>query len=162
MGTHYQGTTAEQRALDTYIKLMRAAESVTSRVNQHLTDNRLTVSQFGVLEALLHLGPMNQGVLGEKILKSSGNMTLVIDNLEKRHLVHRDRNENDRRCITVSLTNEGEALIRSIFPAHVAQITEQLQVLSPEEQQRLGQLAKKLGLQKRTSGSCLQGAGTEN
>ena len=150
MGTHYQGTAAEQRALDTYIKLMRAVESVTSRVNQHLTQKRLTVSQFGVLEALLHLGPMNQGVLGEKILKSSGNMTLVIDNLEKRGLVRRDRSEQDRRCITVSLTDEGERLIHAIFPQHVAQITEQLAVLSVDEQQTLGRLAKKLGLQEGT------------
>ncbi len=153
MGTHYQGTATERRALDTYIKLMRAAESVTSRVNHHLAENRLTVSQFGVLEALLHLGPMNQGVLGEKILKSSGNMTLVIDNLEKRALVQRDRNEDDRRCITVSLTKAGDSLIRSIFPQHVAQITEQLGALSPDEQQTLGRLAKKLGLQESPDGT---------
>ena len=81
MSTHYQGTSEERRALDLYIKLSRAAESVNQRVNRHLQEVNLTVSQFGVLEALYHLGPMTPGVLCDKILRSTGNLTLVIDNL---------------------------------------------------------------------------------
>ena len=57
MPTHYRGTTEEQAALDAYIKLMRAAESVTARLEPLMRAADLTVGQFGALEALLHLGP---------------------------------------------------------------------------------------------------------
>ena len=58
MSTHCRGSKKEIRALDAYIKLMRAAESVTDRTSRHLAAAGLTISQFGVLEALLHLGPL--------------------------------------------------------------------------------------------------------
>ena len=70
-------------ALNTYTKLMRAAESVTGRISRVMTAAGLTISQFGVLEALQHKGPLCQKDIAAKILKSSGNITLVIDNLEK-------------------------------------------------------------------------------
>lgn len=147
MGTHYHGSEAEIRALNTYIKLMRAAESVTSRINQHLSADKLTVSQFGVLEALYHLGPLCQSDLAQKILKSSGNITLVIDNLEKRGLVVRQRSQKDRRFVTVKLTGVGRALIESIFPRHVERVVQELSSLSADEQEELARLLRKLGKQ---------------
>ena len=96
----------EAIALSTYVKLMRAAESLTARVHKHLASVGLTISQFGVLEALYHVGPLSQRDLGRKILRSSGNITLVIDNLEKRSLVKRKRNRADRRFFIVHLTDE--------------------------------------------------------
>jgi MarR family 2-MHQ and catechol resistance regulon transcriptional repressor len=146
MGTHYQGTLAEQRALDVYIKLSRAAEAVNMRVNHHLKAEKLTISQFGVLEAIYHLGPMHQNRLAEKILKSSGNLTLVIDNLEKRGLVTRERDPEDRRCMTIHLTESGRALIESIFPRHVGIVVQEINVLTREEQSQLAVLCRKLGL----------------
>lgn len=145
MGTNYQGTAEEKQALDLYIKLMRAAESVTARVNDHLTDINLTVSQFGVLEALYHLGPMHQALLGEKILKSGGNMTLVIDNLAKRGLVERQRNQDDRRFVTVRLTEKGRDLIREIMPRHVAIVVAEVGILTADEQEQFSTLCRKLG-----------------
>ena len=71
-------------ALTLYTRLMRATTTVTEKMHRHLQDHRLSISQFGVLEALYHLGPMCQKEIGGKILKTSGNMTLVIDNLEKK------------------------------------------------------------------------------
>lgn len=103
------------------------------------------MTQFGVLEVLHHLGPMCQNEIGAKLLKSGGNMTLVIDNLEKRRLVQRQRNPQDRRMMNVSLTQAGEALISKILPGHVQAITEEMSVLSPEEQETLGELCRKLG-----------------
>ncbi len=82
----YQGNRQETRALSTYVKLMRAAESITARIHRHLASVGLTLSQFAVLEALYHLGPLYQREIGQKLLKSSGNITMVIDNLEKRRL----------------------------------------------------------------------------
>ncbi len=146
MGTHYQGTAEERRALDAYIKLSRAAETVTQRVHAHLGAHDLTISQFGVLEALYHLGPLQVGQVGEKILKSSGNMTLVVDNLEKRGLVARQRREDDRRCIELHLTENGRSLIESIMPHHVAQVVAAMEALSPEQQTQLAALCRQLGL----------------
>ncbi|MCA9971340.1 MAG: MarR family transcriptional regulator [Anaerolineales bacterium] len=146
MGTHYQGTPAETAALNTYIKLSRAAEAVTAAINGHLSSYHLTVSQFGVLEALYHLGPLPVGQLGEKILKSSGNMTLVVDNLVKRGLVTRARRTDDRRCIDVHLTPAGTQLIAEIMPTHVTHVVRSLAALTPDEQAGLAALCRKLGL----------------
>lgn len=145
MATHFNGTVAERQALDVYIKLERAAAAVSERINRHLGTYDLTISQFGVLESLYHLGPMHQNELGSKILKSGGNMTLVINNLSKRELVARERDPNDRRCVTVTLTEAGRELIATIFPLHVARVTREIGVLSAEEQAQLGVLLRKLG-----------------
>lgn len=147
MGTRYQGTPVEVRALDAYIKLVRAADSVSSRIHRHLDAAQLTASQFGALEAIYHLGPLTQRELAAKLLKSGGNMTLVIDNLEKRQLVKRDRQINDRRCIQVQLTEQGRALIEAVFPRHVAAVVEEMSLLSAAEQEELGRLCRRLGKQ---------------
>jgi MarR family 2-MHQ and catechol resistance regulon transcriptional repressor len=146
MGTHYQGTKLEKDALDVYIKLSRAAGAVEARINCHLKDYGLTSSQFGVLEALYHLGPLHQHELAAKILKSSGNLTLVIDNLVKRGLVERERDETDRRYITVCLTENGHQLIGDILPHHVGYVINAIGVLTSEEQHQLAALCRKLGL----------------
>jgi len=146
MGTHYQGTEDEIRALNTYIKLMRASNSVTARVHRHLASVHLSVSQFAVLEALYHLGPLSQRDIGRKLLKSGGNITMVIDNLEARGLVTRARGVGDRRRITIHLAAEGLRLIQEVFPRHAQAILREMQGLSPREQDDLGQLCRKLGL----------------
>lgn len=147
MGTHFKGSIEIRQALDAYIKLVRASESVTSRVIRHLDDDGLTVSQFGVLEALFHLGPLSQRELAQKILKSGGNVTMVIDNLEKRGLVKRKREEEDRRLYRITLTPSGRKLIKNIFPRHAEKIASQMNVLTKEELLELGRLCRKLGLQ---------------
>jgi len=146
MQAKFRGNRKEVRALSTYVKLMRAAESLTSRVHKHLSSAGLTVSQFGVLEAIYHLGPLSQKDLGRKILRSSGNITMVIDNLEKRRLVRREREALDRRMFIVHLTHEGQKLIGRIFPSHAALITNELSVLNASDQKILGDLCKKIGL----------------
>jgi MarR family 2-MHQ and catechol resistance regulon transcriptional repressor len=149
MATHFQGTAEEELALDSYIKLTRATDTINARLSTAGSMQDLTISQFGVLEALYHLGPQAQNILGEKILKSNSNMTTVIDNLEKRELVKRERAKDDRRKIIVHLTESGENLIKKIFPNHVHAIQKQFSVLSQEEQQILGNLLRKLGKQEK-------------
>lgn len=134
------------RALNAYTKLMRAAESVTGRVHRVLAEPKLTISQFGVLEALHHKGPLCQKDIGAKILKSSGNMTMVIDNLEKSGLVRRERDSEDRRYLTIHLTEAGIALISKVFAEVEAEIVTEMASLTGNEQELLGCLCKKLGL----------------
>lgn len=131
--------------LNAYTKLMRAAESVTSRVNRFMSAAGLTVSQFGVLEALHHKGPLCQRDIGIKILKSTGNMTLVIDNLEKHGLVKRERNAEDRRYFTVHLIQAGSEFITRVFADVETAIVAEFAILSEGEQELLGSLCKKLG-----------------
>ena len=104
MPNRYAGSPEDRAALDAYVKLWRAAHAVEVNANRHLSDYNLTISQFGVLEAVYHLGPLSQRQLADKILRSSGNLTMVIDNLERDGLVRRDRDELDRRIMRVSLT----------------------------------------------------------
>lgn len=147
MGTKYQGTEAETRALDTYIKLTRAANSLLDRTNRHLDDYHLTPSQFGALEALYHLGTLSQIELSRKLLLSTANITTVLQNLEKRALICRERDARDQRYVNVSITEAGAALIASILPSHVAGITADIGVLTADEQETLGALCRKLGRQ---------------
>lgn len=133
-------------ALNTFVKFLRAADTVSTMVHKYLTGVNLTISQFGVLETLYHIGPMCQRDIAKKILKSSGNITTVVDNLEKRGLVSRKRDKDDRRYFTVTLTAEGEKLIRDIFPSHVSRIVQVMSKLSMAEQRTLGGLCKKLAI----------------
>ena len=146
MGTKYQGTADEVRALNTYIKMTRAVDSFEARLAARACRGDLTISQFGVLEALYHLGRLSQREIGSKLLKSSGNITVVIDNLEKRGLVRRERGVEDRRQVFVSLTPKGNEVIEQVLPGHVAAIVAEMSVLTPEEQETLAVLSKKLGL----------------
>ena len=122
MGTRHRGTIEEINALNAFIKLQRAAESVSSRVHSVLP-GELTITQFGVLEALHHIGPLCQSELAEKLLKSGGNLTLVVDNLEKAGYVLRERDPADRRFVVVKLTAKGQAFIAALFPKVVANVT---------------------------------------
>lgn len=144
MGTHYQGSDTEKRALEAYIKLARASNSVISTVHRSAYGG-FTVSQFGVLEALHHLGPLCQVDIGAKLLKSGGNITMVIDNLEKQGLVKRTRDANDRRRMMVDLTPVGRERIAEQLPKVVAAIVNALGQLTPDEQNELGRLCRKLG-----------------
>ena len=148
METNYQGTEKEIRALNAYIKLVRATESVTARINRNLVQAGLSVSQFDVLESIHHLGPLCQRDIARKIRKSTGNITIVIDSLEKRGLVRRVRSDADRRFFTINLTEQGEQQIREFFPVYLAAIMDEMTVLDDAEQDKLGQLCRKVGLKK--------------
>lgn len=145
MPTHYSGTTQEVTALNAFIKLTRSVEALAARLSRSSVLEGLTLSQFGALETLYHLGPMCQSELGEKLLRSGGNITLVVDNLEKCGLVHRERVPEDRRMIRVSLTEAGRELIERVFPRQMQRIVGEMSILTLEELNTLGALCKKLG-----------------
>ncbi|MBI2815203.1 MAG: MarR family transcriptional regulator [Opitutae bacterium] len=145
MGTRHCGPPEEINALNCFIKLQRAAESVATRVHAVLPES-LTITQFGVLEALHHIGPLCQSELAEKLLRSGGNLTLVVDNLEKAGLVLRERDPADRRYVVVRLTDKGQAFITALFPKVAANITQEMSALSGTELSDLSRLCKKIGL----------------
>ena len=146
MGTHFKGNKEELLALTSWIKLLRASDSVYKKIKPSMVVNNLTTTQFAVLEALLHLGPLSQKTIGQKLLRSSGNIVKVIDNLERDGLVLREQNKSDRRAYLIVLTKKGKRLINAIFPNHVDSIIEAFSILNKEEQTELSRLCKKIGL----------------
>lgn len=139
-------TEKQKTSLALFIKLMRATNTVSNNVHRHLENNGLTQSQFAVLEALYHLGPLCQGDLGSKILKSNANLTSLVDALEKMNLAVRDRSGEDRRKVIVRLTKQGRTLVEQIFPRHAAVMEQEFSVLNKTEKETLGTLLKKVGL----------------
>lgn len=146
MPTHYKGSPNEIATLNAFIKLTRASNILHQQLSRSLADYKLTESQFGVLEALYHLGPLNQRSLGEKILKSGGNITMVIVNLEKQGWVTKAKDQNDKRSHTITLTADGKRLIEEAFPGYLQRISELFSCLEDDELAELSCLCKKLGL----------------
>jgi MarR family 2-MHQ and catechol resistance regulon transcriptional repressor len=145
MPSHYKGSRNTIRALNAYINLARASDSLSGRISLELERQGLTTGQFGALEALLHLGSMCQRTMGQKLLRSGGNITMVVDNLEKHGWVRRERQEDDRRMVLIHLTPQGRRLIEGIFPEHARSIQKEMSVLEPEEQESLRRICRKLG-----------------
>ena len=145
MPAHHKSSPRETLALNTYIKFMRAGEALGARLKASDSIGGLTFSQFAVLESLYHLGPLRPNAISAKTLRSPGNITLVIDNLEKAGLVTRARAPDDRRALLVTLTAKGKKLIAGVLPGHLAAIVNQMSVLTADEQRQMGTLCKKLG-----------------
>ena len=145
MPTHFKGDLETVRALSAFINLIRASDSTMTKTTAHLEELGVTPGQFAVLEALLHLGPMCQHTLGEKLLRSGGNVTLVVDNLERHGWVRRERQVNDRRMIQIHLTLKGRRLITRVFPEHAKMVVKVMSKLSAAEQEQLRKIARKLG-----------------
>jgi MarR family 2-MHQ and catechol resistance regulon transcriptional repressor len=132
-------------AVRAYVKLSRANRAVNAGTEARLTAAGITHTQLGVLEALLHLGPLTQRVLIDKVLTSPGNMTDLIDKLEQRGLVARCRVAADRRNVEVGLTEAGTRFIAALFPAHAADIAASMAGLTDAEIATLDGLLRRLG-----------------
>jgi MarR family 2-MHQ and catechol resistance regulon transcriptional repressor len=145
MGTHFKGSKREVAALNTFITLRRASDTLTYKFKLSLEKYNLSEGQFAVLDALYHLGSLSQKNLGRKLLKSGGNITMVVDNLEKIGYVLRKRSKEDRRFFIIELTSKGKKKIEETLSAQVDLITNMLSTLKKAEQKELQILCKKLG-----------------
>lgn len=134
------------RALKLYVVLARAGNVVHRKVEEAIGRHDLTPTEFGILEALYHKGPLLLGDVQKKILLSSGGVTYTVDRLADKGLVERRDCPGDRRARYAALTPKGEALIERIFPGHAERIERTLSVLSAREQEELTGLLRKLGV----------------
>lgn len=135
----------QERALRLWVALARCYGTYARAVSTKVHEYGLTTPQFGILEALYHLGPLSLGDLAGKLLVTGGNVTYVMDRLEEQGLVYRERSPSDRRCIRAKLTDKGYGVIASVFPGHAEFIESMSGALSPEEQEQLRDLLKRLG-----------------
>lgn len=125
------------------IALSRTHLSFGRGLQIFLNEYGLTPAQFGVLEALYHLGEMRICELIDKTLSTSGNMTVVIRNLEKEGLIERKTNPDDKRAFNIALTVKGEDKIKVAFEAHLVLINQFFSNLDSEEKLALQKLLKK-------------------
>ena len=137
---------ATATALKLFIVLARAQRAISERTEASLTAHGLTGTEFAILEALYHKGPLLLGDVQRKILVSSGGITFLVDKLAERGLVERQMCPTDRRARYALLTRKGETLMQAVFPGHAEAIREAMSVLTRAEQKQATALLKRLGL----------------
>ena len=133
------------RGVHIFLVLSRATRAVEARALASIAGTGLCASDFGVLEALLHKGPLPVNALGKKVLLTSGSMTAAVDRLVARRLVARNDDSRDRRVRVVALTPEGRRLIKSAFARHASDLDEVVSVLTETERSTVLALLKRLG-----------------
>jgi len=136
---------AEAGALRLWVILSRAHAAIARHAEADVARHGLTIAEFGILEALYHVGPLLLGELQRKILVSSGGVTYLVDRLEKRGLVRREPCPEDRRARYAALTTEGKRLVARIFPDHARSIERAMSGLSRSDRERATILLKQLG-----------------
>jgi MarR family 2-MHQ and catechol resistance regulon transcriptional repressor len=131
-------------ALHLWIALNRTAGSIHEHLQRQVEAHGFTLTEFGVLEALLHKGPLSIGEIGDRVLLASSSMTYVIDKLEERGLLRRRPSEEDRREKLAELTSAGRAKIETAFPEHAALIDELMADLNLEERREAASLLRRV------------------
>jgi MarR family 2-MHQ and catechol resistance regulon transcriptional repressor len=129
-----------------WVVLARAYGALAHYVEQCIAAEGLCLSDFMVLEVLLHKGPLTISIIGEKVLLTNASMTAAVDRLEERGFVTRQSSEKDRRSRIVALTKEGRVFIAGLYARHVKDIEAVTSSLSQKEQNKLRGLLKTLGL----------------
>jgi MarR family 2-MHQ and catechol resistance regulon transcriptional repressor len=129
-----------------WIVLSKCHRTLGLLVEQSIAAAGLCLSDFMVLEALLHKGPLTITAIQAKVLLASGSMTAAVDRVEKKGLVVRKTTSTDRRARLLELTPEGRRTATALFEKHAQDLEALMSVLSDGEKQRLYTLLKKLGL----------------
>ena len=129
-----------------FLVLWKAARAVETYAENSITELEMCGSDFGVLEALLHKGPLPINEIGKKVLLTSGSITVAVDRLESKGLVERRASGTDRRARIVHLTKAGRELITRVYADHASDM-ERLAAasLSRAERETLIRLLKKIG-----------------
>lgn len=138
-------TQPEDSGVHLWLLLWKATKAVEVHARRSVEASGLCLSDFGVLEALLHKGPLPVSALGRKVLLSSGSMTAAVDRLERSGLVERVSAATDRRSRIVHLTEKGKSLIRPVFAKHERDMERVFSLLHTPERNALVSLLRKLG-----------------
>ena len=129
-----------------WLVLWKAARAVEAYAEKSITDLEMCGSDFAVLEALLHKGPLSVNEIGKKVLLTSGSITVAVDRLEQKELVERRAHGTDRRARVVHLTREGKKIITRVYGQHATALEELASAsLTTKERATLIRLLKKIG-----------------
>lgn len=129
-----------------WVVLARCHRALSLLVERSVANAGLGLSDFMILEALLHKGPLTIGEIQVKVLLASGSMTAAVDRLEKKGCIVRKPDAQDRRARVLELTREGRRLMARIFAGHMAELEQWMSVLSDKEREQAYAVLKKLGL----------------
>jgi MarR family 2-MHQ and catechol resistance regulon transcriptional repressor len=129
-----------------FLVLWKAASAVQAYAEKSIGELEMCASDFAVLEALLHKGPLPVNEIGKKVLLTSGSITVAVDRLEQKGLVERRAHGTDRRARIVHLTKEGRKLITRAYANHAADMERLASAsLTRVERKALIGLLKKIG-----------------
>ncbi len=129
-----------------WLVLWKAAQAVGAYAENSVSQLEMCGSDFAVLEALLHKGPLPVNELGKKVLLTSGSITVAVDRLENKVLVERRPHDTDRRAKIVNLTKEGRKLITRAYADHAADLERLASAsLTRKERETLIRLLKQIG-----------------
>lgn len=158
MSSAKRNKTDDLSGIHLWLVLWKASRAVEAQAQRSIARFGMVQSDFGVLEALLHRGPLNAKQLGEKVLLTSGSMTAAVDRLAERGLVRREDDADDRRACIVQLTAAGRRLIERAFAQHRAEMEEALEGFPVEERRTLLPLLRQLGRTAEASTEMVNGA----
>lgn len=127
------------------ITLFKAHKELMSFIKNDIKDTSFDINEFGVLEVIYHKKEITISNIKNKILLANSSLSYILDKLEKRDLIKRVKDGNDKRITYVSLTNKGNLISEKIFPEHYNNLKELFSVLSVEEKEILSNILKKIG-----------------
>jgi MarR family transcriptional regulator, 2-MHQ and catechol-resistance regulon repressor len=128
-----------------WLVMMRAMRALTRYAAAGIDETGLGLSDFGVLEVLLHKGPLPVNTIGPIVDLTAGSISTAVDRLVEKGLVSRVESAEDRRVRIVALTPSGKELIAGAFRKHSGQMKRVFSELSPEELRGLETALKKVG-----------------
>ena len=128
-----------------WLVMMKAMRALTRYAAAGIEVTGLGLTDFGVLEVLLHKGPLPVNTIGPIVDLTPGSISIAVDRLVVRGLVSRVESAEDRRVRIVALTSRGKELIVSAFRKHSGQMKRVFSELSPEELRDLEVTLKKVG-----------------
>lgn len=126
--------------------LWKAAKAIESVDHASIAETGLHLSDFAIMEVLLHKGPRPINTIGQKVLLTSGSMTAAVDRLENKGYVTRVQDIEDGRCFQVHLTAKGQSVIQQAYGRHADNLEKVASVLTDRERDELVRLLKKIGL----------------
>lgn len=136
-----------RQSLSLWVVMHRTLATLTRRAESDIRERGFSLTEWGVLEYLYHKGRQPLANISRKVLITTGSVTYVVDNLERRGLVERQRCEYDRRIIYAVLTEQGKSVMKNEFPRHAEAIHDMMKPLDPAEKETVKALLKKLGLE---------------
>lgn len=128
---------AQERFISVMRELARAYQAFSAYSDAHVRQFDLTPAQFDVIATLGNTQGMTMGDIGEKTLITKGTLTGVVDRLVQKQLVQRATLADNRRCVMVQLTPEGNRLFETVFPAHIAHLKERFDQLDAADLEQL-------------------------
>ena len=126
-----------KKSMAVYISMSRVINTLRRENNKLILKHDLTLGQFAVMEALYSKGRLSTGEVMEKILSTSGNIPVIVKNLEKDGFITREQDESDKRRFILDLTDKGKDLMDEIVPENLKFMDELISLWDDDDKEEL-------------------------